>query len=124
LAAGARGDVHAMILRLIDFLKAKGVSAMFSSLTHGNVEHAITDVQVSSLMDSWLLLYNKESNGEHNRQLFLLKSRGMAHSNQLREFLITEAGIRLRDAYVGPEGVATGSARLAQEARERAAALA
>ena len=74
-------------------------------------------------MDVWLLLYNRESNGEHNRQLYLLKSRGMAHSNQVREFIMSSDGIKLRDAYVGPEGVLTGSARLAQEAKDRAAAL-
>jgi circadian clock protein KaiC len=124
LGAGVTGDVHAMILRLIDFLKSKSTTAMFTSLTHGNVETAMTDVQVSSLMDSWLLLYNKENNGEHNRQLYLLKSRGMAHSNQVREFLMTSDGIKLRDVYVGPEGIMTGSARLAQESREREQALA
>src|SRR5262249_15012388 len=83
------------------------------------IEQALTDVQVSSLMDAWLLLFNKESNGEHNRQLYLLKSRGMPHSNQVREFVMTDRGILLRDVYVGPEGVMTGSARVAQEARER-----
>ena len=67
-------------------------------------------------MDFWLLLYYREINGEHNRQLYLLKSRGMAHSNQVREFFLSSDGIKLRDAYVGPEGVLTGSARLAQEA--------
>jgi circadian clock protein KaiC len=120
LSAGMTGDVHAMILRLIDFLKGRSVTAMFTSLTHGNTENAMTDVQVSSLMDSWLLLYNKETNGEHNRQLYLLKSRGMAHSNQVREFIMGDDGITLRDIYVGPEGMVTGSARLAQEARESA----
>ncbi len=119
LSSGATGDVHAMILRLIDFLKSKSITAMFTSLTHGNIENALTDVAVSSLMDAWLLLYNKETNGEHNRQLYLLKSRGMPHSNQVREFLMTSKGIKLREVYVGPEGVVTGSARLAQEARER-----
>src|SRR5262249_42504425 len=119
LNTAASADVHAMILRLIDFLKTKGVTAVFTSLTHGNIEQAMTDVQVSSLMDVWLLLFNKESNGEHNRQLYLLKSRGMPHSNQVREFVMTDQGIILRDVYVGPEGVMTGSARLAQEARER-----
>ena len=74
-------------------------------------------------MDVWLLLYNRESNGEHNRQLYLLKSRGMAHSNQVREFIMSSDGIKLREAYVGPEGVLTGSARLAQEAKDKAAAL-
>jgi circadian clock protein KaiC len=70
-------------------------------------------------MDAWLVLYNRESNGEHNRELYLIKSRGMAHSNQVREFVMTRAGIVLRDVYVGPEGVLTGAARIAQEARER-----
>ena len=73
-------------------------------------------------MDTWLLLYNRESNGEHNRQLYVLKSRGMAHSNQIREFILSSDGIKLREAYIGPEGVLTGSARLAQEAKDRAAA--
>jgi circadian clock protein KaiC len=71
-------------------------------------------------MDTWLLLYNRESNGEHNRELYLLKSRGMAHSNQVREFLMTSDGIQLREAYIGPDGVLTGSARLAQEAKDNA----
>jgi circadian clock protein KaiC len=74
-------------------------------------------------MDAWLLLHNRESNGEHNRQLYLIKSRGMAHSNQVREFIMTHKGVVLRDVYVGPEGVLTGSARVAQEARERELAL-
>jgi hypothetical protein len=74
-------------------------------------------------MDAWILLYNRESNGEHNRQLYLLKSRGMAHSNQVREFIMSSDGIRLRTAYVGPEGVVTGSARLTQEAKDKAAVL-
>ncbi|MGJ4911920.1 hypothetical protein [Bradyrhizobium sp. HKCCYLS2033] len=76
-----------------------------------------------SLTDTWLLLYNRESNGEHNRQLYLLKSRGMAHSNQVREFLMSSDGISLREVYVGPDGVLTGSSRVAQEARDRAERL-
>jgi circadian clock protein KaiC len=123
LHAGDVQDAQAMILRLVDFLKARGITTVFTSLTRGNVEHAMTDMQVSSLMDAWLLLYNRESNGEHNRELYLIKSRGMAHSNQLREFVMTREGIVLRDVYVGAEGVLTGSARLAQEARERERAM-
>lgn len=125
LTEGAAGnEPHAMLLRLIDYLKARDVTSLFTNLTHGNLELAKTESRVSSLMDTWILLYNRESNGEHNRQLYLLKSRGMAHSNQVREFLMTDAGIALREPYVGPDGVLTGSAREAQEARERAAALA
>jgi circadian clock protein KaiC len=112
-----------MILRLVDFLKARGVTALFTNLGAGAAESTTTEVQVSSLMDAWLLLYNRESNGEHNRQLHLLKSRGMAHSNQVREFILSSEGIRLQEAYVGPEGVLTGSARVAQEAKEKAALL-
>jgi circadian clock protein KaiC len=120
MSAGVVGDVHSMVLRLVDFLKARSVTALFTNLGTGQAEQATTEMQISSLMDTWLLLYNRESKGEHNRQLNLLKSRGMAHSNQVREFLMTSNGIRLREAYIGPEGVLTGSARLAQEAKDAA----
>jgi len=123
LSGGAAGDVHSMVLRLVDFLKANGITALFTNLGVGAGENAATEVQISSLMDVWLLLYNRESNGEHNRQLYLLKSRGMAHSNQVREFILSSDGIKLRPAYVGPEGVLTGSARLAQEAKDEASVL-
>ncbi|MGJ5118860.1 circadian clock protein KaiC [Bradyrhizobium oligotrophicum] len=119
MGAGVAGDVHSMTLRLIDFLKARGVTALFTNLGAGGAETTTTEMQISSLTDTWLLLYNRESNGEHNRQLYLLKSRGMAHSNQVREFLMGADGISLREVYVGPEGVLTGSARVAQEARDR-----
>jgi circadian clock protein KaiC len=119
LHAGATGDVHSMVLRLVDFLKVRGVTALFTNLGVVSGEDATTEIQISSLMDVWLLLYNRESNGEHNRQLYLLKSRGMAHSNQVREFIMSSDGINLRQA----EGVLTGSARLAQEAKNRAAVL-
>jgi circadian clock protein KaiC len=122
LNAGSTGDVHSMILRLVDFLKARGVTALFTNLGVSS-ENVTTEIQISSLMDTWLLLYNRESNGEHNRQLYLLKSRGMAHSNQVREFILSSDGIKLRQAYVGPEGVLTGSARLSQEAKDKAAVL-
>jgi len=121
--AGQAGDVQAMLLRLVDFLKSRGVTTLFTSLTHGTVEQARTDAHISSLMDTWLLLYNRESGGEHNRQLYLLKSRGMAHSNQVREFLLSSFGIKLRDVYMGPEGILTGSARTQQEYKDRAAKL-
>jgi circadian clock protein KaiC len=123
LGAGATDDVHSMLLRLVDFLKGRGITAVFTNLGVSR-ENATTEIQISSLMDVWLLLYNRESNGEHNRQLYVLKSRGMAHSNQVREFILSSDGIKLRPAYVGPEGVLTGSARLAQEAKDRAATLA
>ena len=79
---------------------------------------------ISSIIDTWLFLRDIESNGERNRGLYILKARGTAHSNQIREFLITKQGIKLRPAYIGPEGVLTGSARLTQESRDQAEAVA
>ena len=98
MSAGLAGDVHSMILRLVDFLKTRGITALFTNLGIGSAETATTQMQISSLMDTWLLLYNRESNGEHNRQLYVLKSRGMAHSNQMREFILSSDGIKLREA--------------------------
>jgi circadian clock protein KaiC len=123
MSIGAPDETRAMLTRLIDFVKGLGITAVFTSLTHGG-EAEQTDVGISSLIDTWLLLRMVESNGERNRLLYVLKSRGMAHSNQMREFVLTGDGIRLQDVYVGPGTVFTGTARLAQEAHDRAAALA
>jgi len=112
-------DLTNMLLRVIDRLKELGTTGFFTSLTSGGQAAETTEVNVSSLVDTWLLLRDLESDGERNRVLYVLKSRGMAHSNQLREFLMTKNGVMLREAYLGPAGVLTGSARLAQEARER-----
>lgn len=121
--AGTRRDANATIVRLIDFLKLRKITAMLVNLTaQGNVLEQ-TDVGISSIVDTWLLLRDVELAGERNRAMYVLKSRGMRHSNQLREFLITDRGLDLLDVYVGPEGVLTGSSRLSQEARERAVAL-
>ncbi len=118
VALGTGADVSAMLTRQVDFLKAKGVTALFTSLNHvGTLSRA--EQQMTSLADTWLQVKAMEGNGEHNRVLYVLKSRGMAHSNQIREFLLTNQGIELADVYVGPQGVLTGSARQAQEARER-----
>jgi circadian clock protein KaiC len=103
--------------------KSKGISSLYTSLTNVNGNEAQSEVGISSLADSWLLLRELEANGERNRGLYVLKSRGMPHSNQVREFLMTPRGIRLRDVYVGPEGVFAGASRLSQEARDRARAL-
>lgn len=122
LNAGATTDeVTAMLTRLIDYLKGHNITAFFTTLTTGSDAREATSVGVSSLMDTWILLRDLELNGERNRALYVLKSRGMKHSNQVREFLLTDHGIELQDVYVGPEGVLTGSARLVQEARALAA---
>jgi len=122
--AGTRQDAQSMVVRLIDFLKSRGITAMLTNLTSGGAALERTDVDVSSIVDTWLLLRDIELNGERNRAMYVLKSRGMRHSNQLREFLLTDKGIDLLDVYVGPEGVLTGSSRASVEAREKAAALA
>jgi circadian clock protein KaiC len=122
--AGSRIEATAMLTRLVDFLKVQGITAFLTSLTPGEGNLETTDVDMSSLVDTWLLLRDIELGGERNRAMYILKSRGMAHSNQIREFLLTEKGIELQDIYLGPEGVLTGSMRQAQEARENAAALA
>lgn len=116
-----QGDVKVMLLRLVDYLKTNGITAFFTSLTSNDNGAETTDVYVSSLIDTWLLLRDIEVGGERNKGLYVLKSRGMAHSNQIREFRLTDHGIELLDVYVGPGGVLTGSARLAQEAEDDAA---
>jgi circadian clock protein KaiC len=125
ITTGSIAEVRSMLLRLVDFLKANQITALFTSLTAGE-RSALeqTDLGISSVMDSWLLLRDIELGGERNRGLYILKSRGMSHSNQIREFLLTDNGVDIRDVYVGPEGVLTGSMRLAQEAREKADKLA
>ena len=121
-AAGAR-EAEAMLIRLVDFLKGHGITAFFLSLTSGGKTLESTEQGMSSIVDTWILLRDIELGGERNRGMYILKSRGMAHSNQIREFLLTSEGIDLRDVYIGPEGVLTGSMRLAQEAREQASRL-
>jgi circadian clock protein KaiC len=116
-------EVKSMLTRLIDFFKGNQITALFTSLTEGDSALEQSEVGISSLMDTWILLRPIESNGERNRGIWILKSRGMAHSNQIREFLITNQGIDLIDVYLGAEGVLTGSARAAREAREKAEAL-
>ena len=123
IQAGNRHDAHTMLIRLIDFLKQRGVTAFLTNLTSAGNALEKTDVEISSIVDSWLFVRDIELNGERNRALYVLKSRGMAHSNQLREFLLTPQGVDLLDVYVGPGGVLTGSSRLSQEARENAALL-
>jgi len=124
MAAGNKRDANLMIVRLIDFLKVRGVTTMLTNLTSGGDTLERTEVDISSIVDSWLLLRDIELGGERNRALYVLKSRGMKHSNQLREFVLTDQGVELLNVYVGPEGVLTGSSRVSLEARERAAVLA
>ncbi len=116
-------EVKEMLLRLVDYLKNKGVTTLCTDLIHGGVMLEKTDVGMSSLMDTWILLRSLECNGERNRTIYIAKSRGMGHSHQIREFLLTDDGVELVDVYVGTNEVLTGSARFAREAQEKAEAL-
>jgi circadian clock protein KaiC len=121
---GDKNEVKSMLTRLVDMLKARQITAILTSLTSGGATKLEqTEIGLSSLMDTWLFLRDIEFNGERTRGLYVLKSRGMAHSNQIREFLLTDHGIKLVDVYIGPAGVFTGSARQSLEAQEKAAAL-
>jgi circadian clock protein KaiC len=122
-AIGTPLEIKAALMRLLDFLKMNGITTLFTSLTEDAAHAEDSEVGVSSLMDTWILLRNLEYNGERNRGLYVLKSRGMAHSNQIREYILTDHGVELVNVYSGPGGVLTGTARVVQEARENAEGL-
>lgn len=111
-----------MTTRMVDFFKSHGITALFTSLVTGvNLEDS--GVGVSSTMDVWMHLVNVSSDLERNRIMYIIKARGMAHSNQVREFFITNEGVKLMEIYTGPSGALLGSARLAQEAAEKRESL-
>jgi circadian clock protein KaiC len=118
---GPRAEVHATLLRMVDLLKSRGITGLFTSLRSGSSPLEGTDDGLSSLMDTWIKLMTIEENGERNRILYVIKSRGSGHSNQVREYRMTATGIEMIGAYIGPGGVLTGTARIAQEARDLAA---
>jgi len=124
MSIGEAAEIKAMLTRAIDFLKNLGITCLVTNLTAAGPDIEQTEVGISSLMDTWLLVRFLEANGERDRLLYLLKSRGMAHSNQVREFVLTDRGIQLREVYLGPGTVLTGSARLVQETKDQAAAMA
>lgn len=115
ITVGAMSEVKSMLIRLIDFLQTEQITVLFTALSLNTVIQEQTDEGVSSLVDVWLSVKDIEFNGERNRGLYVMKSRGMKHSNQIREFIITDSGLDLVDVYLGPEGILTGSAREAQE---------
>ncbi|MDO9451424.1 MAG: circadian clock protein KaiC [Stagnimonas sp.] len=122
-AVGTGNEAKSMLTRLIDFLKTEQISTLMTDLTHAGNSIESSSEEISSLVDSWICLRDIEHQGERNRGLHILKSRGMPHSNQVREFLMSDKGMDLMDVYIGPAGMVTGSARLTQEALERANAV-
>jgi circadian clock protein KaiC len=123
VSIGTVGEVKSMLIRLIDFLQGENITVMFTALTLNTIVNEQTDEGVSSLVDAWLLVRDIESNGERNRGMYIMKSRGMKHSNQVREFVITDKGLDLVDVYLGVDGVLTGSAREAQQLNEKTGAV-
>jgi circadian clock protein KaiC len=117
---GNTPEIQSMMTRLIDFLKLRGTMTFFTSLTTGGSDLEQSEVGISSLIDTWLMLQIVRSGGERNRTLTIIKSRGMAHSNQAVEYRLSDRGLELVDTYVGAAGVLTGSARLAKEAEDDA----
>jgi circadian clock protein KaiC len=121
LHAGTPFETRSILLRLIDFLKDEQITSILTTLTNGSNTPEQTELDISSLADAWLLLRDIEYGGERNRGIYILKARGLAHSNQIREFLITNQGIELREVYLGEQGLLTGSARVNQEAKDASA---
>jgi circadian clock protein KaiC len=119
ITVGSVSEVKSVLIRLIDFLQENGITVLFTALSLNDSISEQTDESVSSLVDAWLLVRDIEFNGERNRGLYVMKSRGMKHSNQVREFVISDRGLDLVDVFLGPEGVLTGSAREAQQLVER-----
>lgn len=122
-AVGSGSEAKSMLTRLVDFLKMNQITVMFSDLTHGGSTVESINEEISSLIDTWLCVRDLEHKGERNRGLHIRKSRGMSHSNQIREFLLSDSGVDLVDVYLGPDGVLTGTARLIQESLETSSAL-
>lgn len=123
VTVGSVSEVKSVLIRLIDFLQNMGITVMFTALSLKEGVGEQTDENVSSLVDAWLQVRDIESNGERNRGLYVMKSRGMKHSNQVREFVISDEGLELVDVYLGPDGVLTGSARKAQQLVEEAGSV-
>jgi circadian clock protein KaiC len=119
ITVGSVSEVKAMLVRLIDFLQEEQITVVFTALSLNNVMNDQTDEGVSSLVDCWLMIKDIEYNGERNRGMYIMKSRGMRHSNQVREFVIKDNGLELIDVYIGPDGILTGSAREAQILQEK-----
>lgn len=125
IAAGTDIDARSMLMRLVDLLKTRRITALFTSLTGGG--HAVeqSEAGISALIDTWLMLRNLEQAAERTRTLSIIKSRGMKHSNQARELVLSDRGIDLAEVFIGPDGgILTGSARAVQETADRAAAAA
>ena len=123
VSVGTGSEIQSILTRLLDFLQTQQISVMFTALTPNNILKEQTDETISSLVDTWIQVRDIEMNGERNRGLYIMKSRGMNHSNQVREFIISSKGLHLEDVYLGTEGVLTGSAREAHLLQRKTEAI-
>jgi circadian clock protein KaiC len=123
MTVGTHADVQAMLTRMIDHLKTANITALLTSLTPGMTDIERTETTISSLMDTWIVLANDDDGGHHRRGLYVLKSRGMAHSNELREFALTDHGLRMVDAAGGPRSTSDEVRHGRREGRDRHAAF-
>ena len=119
-AIGGGKEVKSMLVRLQDLMKEREITCIYTDLITGDINTRQAEVYISSMIDTWIMLRNMEFNGERNRSLTIIKSRGMPHSNQLREFKFSDKGIDLIAPYIGPAGVLMGSAKVIQEAKDKA----
>jgi circadian clock protein KaiC len=118
VSVASLSEVKSMLMRLLDFLQNEDITVLFTALVYDREKSMQTDEGISSIVDAWVQVQDIENNGERNRGIYIMKSRGMSHSNQVREFIITNKGLELVDVYLGPEGILIGSARKAQELQE------
>ena len=123
MTVGTFSDVQAMLTRMIDHLKTENITAVLTSLTPGLTSVERTETTISSLMDTWIVLANDEADGHHRRGLYVLKSRGMAHSNELREFLLTDHGLTMLDPSAAPRHTSNDRGHLSREGSDRHAAV-
>ncbi|NQE32900.1 circadian clock protein KaiC [Microcoleus asticus] len=123
ILSGSFMQTKSFFMRLIDYLKSKQITVFLTDLTPGDTDrdYEQTEMGVSSLMDTWLELQTLKVNGERNRILYVLKSRGMMHSNQVREFVLTNQGVNLVEVYLGDGKVLTGTQRINQSLEEQSA---
>jgi circadian clock protein KaiC len=113
ISAGTTAEAESMLVRLVDFLKSRGITGLYTNLTHGERNLEQTEIGISSIIDTWLLLRDTEQDGERSATLYVLKSRGMAHSKQVKKFRLTDHGIQLREA---SDGIVRGRAEPARRA--------
>ena len=125
ISIGSEHEVRSMLVRLIDMLKFNNITALFTSLSKDNTgtRPDLAEESVSSLIDTWITVRDIEGLGERNRGIYIIKARGMAHSNQVREFVISHEGIQLLDIEIGPQGILTGSARTTNALHKKTSAL-